>query len=202
MVALTVPPTTSSAPDLFSLAERLAARLVERGETLAVAEGATGGLLSHALTQVPGSSAWFRAGIVAYTDYPKQLLLRVSTETLDEFGSVSIQATVQMARLVRRIFGTHWGLAVTGYADERVAASQRPTSGVPARDPAGTPRIEGEPAPRQPGQTFLAISGSAATPQGEGQLWEERLLPAPDRATYKAEAASAALELLLATIGG
>jgi PncC family amidohydrolase len=196
------PATTSPTPDLVSLAERLAAKLVERNETLAVAEGATGGLLSHALTQIPGSSAWFRAGIVAYTDYPKQLLLRVSTETLEEFGSISIQATVQMARLVRRIFGTHWGLAVTGYADERAAAVQRPTAGVPLRDPAGTPRIAGEPSPRQPGQTFLAISGPAATLQGEGQLWEERLLPAPDRATYKAEAAAAALELLLATIEG
>src|SRR5947209_17423940 len=96
--------STSTPADLFTLAARLGAALAARGETLAVAEGATGGLLAHALTQVPGSSGWFRAGIVAYTDFPKQLLLRVSAEMVEEHGSISLPATVQMARLVRRLF--------------------------------------------------------------------------------------------------
>jgi PncC family amidohydrolase len=76
-------------PTPQELAERLGSLLNERGEKLVVAEGATGGALAHLLTQVPGSSAWFRAGFVAYTDFPKQLILRVSTETILEQGTAS-----------------------------------------------------------------------------------------------------------------
>src|SRR6266508_5467066 len=124
-----------------ALAQRLAAVLGERGDKLVVAEGATGGLLAHLLTQVPGSSAWFRAGLVAYTEYAKQLILRVSTETVEEHGSISPEATVQMARMARRLFGTDWGLAITGYADDSRPAPSVRAPGVPTRNPEGAPRI-------------------------------------------------------------
>src|SRR6266542_4547399 len=94
-----------------ALAQRLAAVLAGRGEKLAVAEVATRGARGNLLTEVPGSSAWFRAGIVANTDFAKQLLLRVSTETIQEHGGISAEATVQMARLARRLFNADWGIA-------------------------------------------------------------------------------------------
>src|SRR5687768_819492 len=124
-------------PTAHELAQRLGEVLVGRGEKLTVAEGSTGGALSHILTQVPGSSAWYRAGIVAYTDFPKQLILRVSTETIHDQGSISAEATVQMARLARRLMASDWGLAVTGYADDTAPALGDRAQGVPGATPAG-----------------------------------------------------------------
>ena len=183
-----------------SLAERLAATLAERGQTLAVAEGATGGLLTHLLTAVPGRSAWLRAGIVAYTEYSKQLILRVSTETVEEHGSISPEATVQMARMARRLFATDWGLAVVGYADDRRPAPSVKPPGVPFRNPEGAPRIMDEARPPTAGLTYIAISGPGAGGQPDSHAWEEWQLNATDRATYKQNAAETALESLLKTI--
>ena len=187
-------------PTPQELAERLAALLKERGEKLAVAEGATGGALSHLLTQVPGSSAWFRAGFVTYTDFPKQLILRVSTETILEQGGISAEATVQMARLARRLMATDWGLAVTGYADDSAPVRDHRAQGVPDAMPASAERIPDEKRAPKAGVTFIAVAGSVEHPteeQPDRHTWEERLIPAPDRASYKEEAAAAALELLL-----
>jgi nicotinamide-nucleotide amidase len=183
------------------LAARLGALLSARGETLALAEGASGGWLAHRLTEVPGSSAWLRAGIVAYTDYAKQLLLRVSTETVDLRGGISAEATVQMARLARRLFSTTWGLALTGYADARAPVAGPPPAGIPTRNPPGYPQIAAEHPPPTPGLTFLAVSTLHPSGQGDTFLWEERHLPAGDRATYKAAASAAALEVLLQVLG-
>jgi PncC family amidohydrolase len=185
-----------------SPAARLGALLAERGQTLAVAEGATGGWLSHLLTSVPGSSAWFRAGVVAYTNYPKQLLFRVSRDTIDERGAISAEATVQMARLARRLFDADWSLAVTGYADASAPSPVGPVPGAPASNPEGVPRIESEGSAPRAGLTFVAVSSRAGTPQGDSQSWEEWELPAPSREAYKHAAATAALELLLKSLQG
>jgi PncC family amidohydrolase len=186
-----------------ALAQRLAAVLGERGDKLAVAEGATGGALANLLTQVPGSSAWFRAGVVAYTDFPKQLVLRVSTETIQEQGAISAEATVQMARLARRLFNADWGVAITGYADDTAPTPDDKAQGVPGTTPPGAERIEEEKRGPQSGLTFLAVAGRVETPTEERpdtHTWEERLLAAPDRATYKEEASASAIELLLSVI--
>src|SRR5688500_6725820 len=190
-------------PSPHELAERLGRVLRVRGEKLTVAEGATGGALSHILTQVPGSSAWFRAGIVAYTDFPKQLLLRVSTETIQDQGGVSAESTVQMARLTRRMMATDWGVAVTGYADDSAPERDDRAQGVPTAAPAGAERIPDEKRAPSAGLTFIAVAGTVEHPteeQPDTHTWEERLIPAPDRATYKEEAAAAAIEMLLSVI--
>ena len=180
------------------LAVRLGDLLTARGEHLVVAEGATGGALANLLTDVPGSSAWFRAGVVAYTDYPKQLLLRVSTDTLIDQGTISAEATAQMARLARRLFTAHWALAVTGYADDRTPAVDERAQGVPGKRPPESEVIPDEKRSPTAGLTFLALS--ARSDDGDQTSWEERWLSAPDRATYKQEASAAAIELLLAAI--
>jgi PncC family amidohydrolase len=190
-------------PTPHELAERLGAVLQERGEKLTIAEGATGGALSHILTQVPGSSAWFRAGIVAYSDFPKQLILRVSTETIQEQGAISAESTVQMARLARRLMASDWGLAVTGYADDTAPVLDDRAQGVPGATPASAERIPDDKRAPSAGLTFIAVAGKVEQPTEERpdtHTWEERLIPAEDRATYKEEAAAAAIEMLLSVM--
>ena len=190
-------------PTPQDLAQRLGSVLRERGEKLTVAEGATGGALSHLLTQVPGSSAWFRAGIVAYTDFPKQLILRVSSETIADQGAISAESTVQMARLARRLMATDWGLAVTGYADDTTPAQDYRAQGVPGATPASAERIPDDKRAPSAGVTFIAVAATVEHPTEErpdSHTWEERLIPAPDRAAYKEEAAAAAIEMLLTAI--
>jgi PncC family amidohydrolase len=97
-------------------AARVEKGLKERGWRLAVAESCTGGLLSHRLTNVPGSSACFLGGIVAYRNEVKARLLGVREETLRRFGAVSPQVAREMAEGARRLLGADLALAITGVA--------------------------------------------------------------------------------------
>lgn len=102
--------------DLLPLAKTVADRLKARGETIAVAESSTGGLISAALLAVPGASAYFLSGAVAYTRQAKQLLLGLDDATLSE-SHVGTQAhALLLARQARAQFSATWGLAETGVA--------------------------------------------------------------------------------------
>lgn len=90
--------------------------LRERGLTLSTAESCTGGLIAHRLTEVPGSSEYFLGGIVSYSNQSKMRDLSVSKKTLEEQGPVSRECALEMAKGVRRRFGTSFGLATTGIA--------------------------------------------------------------------------------------
>ncbi len=90
--------------------------LTERGQTLAVAESCTGGLLSSAFIDLPGSSRYFVEGAVTYTNEAKMRRLGVSAETLDRFGAVSEPCAKEMAEGMRRIAGADYALATTGVA--------------------------------------------------------------------------------------
>ncbi len=87
-----------------------------RGLTVATAESCTGGLISHLLTNVPGSSDYYLGGVVAYANDVKRELLGVNDATLRTVGAVSREAALQMARGVRRLLGADYALAVTGIA--------------------------------------------------------------------------------------
>jgi nicotinamide-nucleotide amidase len=100
--------------DLMPLAETIAARLKARRETIAVAESSTGGLIAAALLAVPGASAYFLGGAVAYTRQAKQLLLGLDEAALTEFRSATEPHALLLARGVRRRFAASWGLAETG----------------------------------------------------------------------------------------
>jgi nicotinamide-nucleotide amidase len=104
-------------------------RLKDRGGTLAVAESCSGGLICHRLTNIPGSSDYFLGGVVTYSNRAKLDLLRVPEETLREKGAVSHETAYAMARGVRELFHSHYGLSVTGIAG--------PTGGTAAK-PVGT----------------------------------------------------------------
>jgi nicotinamide-nucleotide amidase len=90
--------------------------LLERGETVAVAESLTGGALAAALVDVPGVSATFRGGVIAYATELKSELLGVDAALLAERGPVDPDVAVAMAAGVRDRLGATWGLATTGVA--------------------------------------------------------------------------------------
>jgi len=102
----------------FALAEKIAARLIERKETVAVAEGSAGGLISAALLAVPGASAYFVSGAVVYTGTARGVLAGI---TLEEMKSMGIRAASEpyamlLARRMRERLDTTWGLAEAGAA--------------------------------------------------------------------------------------
>lgn len=111
--------------------EEVVGELLRRADlTLAVAESCTGGLIGHRITDVPGSSAYFLLGIVAYSNDAKRQLLSVSADTLEEFGAVSTQAAEAMAEGVRRRAGADLGLATTGIAGPGGGTPEKPVGTV------------------------------------------------------------------------
>jgi competence/damage-inducible protein CinA-like protein len=106
------------------------ALLKARGLTLAVAESCTGGLVGHRLTNVPGSSAYLRGGIVAYANAVKEQTLGVRSVTLAAHGAVSEETAAEMAAGVRGALGADLGLAVTGIAGPDGGTPDKPVGTV------------------------------------------------------------------------
>jgi nicotinamide-nucleotide amidase len=107
--------------------EEVVGRLLRKcGKTLAVAESCSGGLLSHRLTNVPGSSGYFLTGVVAYDNESKVDLLGVSPRLLEVHGAVSHQVARAMAEGIRRCAGADCGLAVTGVAGPGGGTVEKP----------------------------------------------------------------------------
>ena len=98
------------------IAAHLISALRERGQTVAVAESLTGGLICAALVEVPGASAVVRGGIVAYATELKHRLLEVDAGLLARNGPVDPDVAAQMALGVRERLGADWGLSTTGVA--------------------------------------------------------------------------------------
>ncbi|NYV76059.1 CinA family protein [Streptomyces sp. UH6] len=90
--------------------------LTHRGETVAVAESLTGGLVASELTEVPGASKAFLGSVTAYATEVKHRLLGVDDRLLAEHGAVDARVARQMAEGVRRALGADWGIATTGVA--------------------------------------------------------------------------------------
>ncbi|MDQ4106565.1 MAG: competence/damage-inducible protein A [Actinomycetota bacterium] len=100
--------------------------LRERDATLALAESCTGGLLAKRLTDGPGSSAYFKEGLVTYSNDSKGRLLGVKPETLLEHGAVSGAVAREMAEGARKGAGTDYGLSVTGVAGPDGGTEEKP----------------------------------------------------------------------------
>ena len=145
---------------------RVAKLLSARGRTLSVAESCTGGLLGHRLTEIPGSSRFFAGGVVAYSYEAKERLLKVDPDTLVMCGAVSKEIAVQMARGVRALLETDYGLAITGIAG--------PGGGMPDK-PVGL--------------TYIALVGV------NGLRWRKHIWDG-DRSANKQQSVTAALSLL------
>ena len=105
-------------------AAEIIARLTARGQTAAVAESLTGGLLAAALTAVPGASAAFRGGVVAYATEIKATMLGVPRDLLERHGAVHPDVAAAMAAGVRRRMAATIGAATTGVAGPDPADGQ------------------------------------------------------------------------------
>jgi nicotinamide-nucleotide amidase len=124
------------------------ARLSARGQSVATAESLTGGLLAAALTDIPGASAAFRGGVVAYATELKAVLLGVDPGLLDRHGAVSAEVAGAMAGGVAARLGATFGVSTTGVAGPDRAEGK----------PAGTVFIAAS-AGRQPRVRRLALAG-------------------------------------------
>jgi len=146
--------------------------LLERQLTLAVAESCTGGLLGHRLTSVPGSSAYFERGVLAYSNRSKEELLGVPESILRAHGTVSGSCAEAMARGVATLAGAPCALAVTGIAG--------PDGGTPTK-PVGT--------------VFVGLAV-------RGETLARRFYFSGDRAAVKWQSTQAALDMLRRSLGG
>lgn len=103
----------------MSLEADVAKLLIKNSKTIAVAESCTGGLISQLLTDTPGSSKYFKLGIVAYSPQAKISQLNISRKSISEDGTVSSKIALSMAKQIRKAANTDIGLSATGIAGPR-----------------------------------------------------------------------------------
>ena len=140
--------------------------LTEKKQTLAIAESCTGGLITHRLTNVPGSSAYIIASVIAYAYEAKVAALGVSWDTLNKFGAVSAETVTEMARGAHEKFSATIGLAITGIAGPGGGTPDKPV-----------------------GLVYIALADA-------NDVVVERHVWRGDRLQNKEQSAQAALELL------
>jgi len=116
--------------DEDTLEGMIGALLTEKKLTISIAESLTGGLIADRITNVPGSSAYFERGIVAYSNRSKTELLGVPEEVIREHGAVSRETAVLMAEGVRKTSGADVGLATTGIAGPSGGTGAKPVGTV------------------------------------------------------------------------
>jgi nicotinamide-nucleotide amidase len=109
-----------------TMEEVIGLRLTVAGFTLSVAESCTGGLIAERLTNVPGSSAYFREGVVTYSNESKTKLLSIDPELILKQGAVSAEVAEAMAQNVRRISCTDFGVSATGVAGPGGGTDEKP----------------------------------------------------------------------------
>ncbi len=100
--------------DLLGMAERLGARLKQRGETVGAAESSAGGLIAASLLAQPGASAFFVGGAVVYTVAAREALLGITAADMEGMRSASEPYALLLAQRLRQRLGVTWGLAETG----------------------------------------------------------------------------------------
>ena len=100
--------------ELVAIAEQIAAKLIERKQTIAVAESSTGGLISASLLAVPGASAYFLGSAVVYTRDARRILMEIPDEAMKGIRSASEAYAGLLASRIRERFSSHWGLSETG----------------------------------------------------------------------------------------
>ena len=156
---------------LADLAVRLQAACLAHGWTVALAESCTGGLVAHAITEIAGSSDYFRGGIVAYSNDVKRDSLGVPADVLDAHGAVSAQTACAMAAGVRDRLRVDLAAAITGIAGPGGATDAKPV-----------------------GLTYVAVADATG-------MDVRRFVWPHDRSGNKRASAEAALRMLLERIG-
>jgi len=160
-------------PELIALARRVVDENLAAGRKIAVAESCTGGLVSAALTEIPGSSAVVERGFVTYSNDAKQDLLGVAPDIIDTFGAVSIACAWAMAEGALKRSKADVAVAISGVAGPAGGSDQKPVGTV----------------------VFARAVRDRADPEAGDA--EERLFPDTGRSGVRLQAALCALELLL-----
>jgi nicotinamide-nucleotide amidase len=146
--------------------------LRRRGLRLATAESCTGGLLSHLITNVPGSSTYFMGGVVSYAYEAKVRLLGVRWSTLEKYGAVSQETALEMASGVRKALAADVGVSISGIAGPGGGTPEKPV-----------------------GLTWIGLS----TPDAD-EAWSYTWKG--DRLQVKEQSARQAMQLLVDYLGG
>lgn len=120
----------TGAPDILALAERVLAEARTRGLRLATAESCTGGMVSAALTDVPGSSDVFDRGFITYSNEAKQELLGVSAQTIAAHGAVSTEAATALAAGALARSRADVAVSITGIAGPGGGSAHKPVGRV------------------------------------------------------------------------
>ncbi len=117
-------------PQLVDAARKVVEANIAAGRRVAVAESCTGGLVTAAITEIPGSSAMFEAGFVTYSNDAKLKLLGVSSDVLETFGAVSIAVAWGMARGALERTDADVAVAITGIAGPEGGSEKKPVGTV------------------------------------------------------------------------
>ncbi len=156
--------------EIVDLARRVIEENAAAGRRIAVAESCTGGLVSAALTEIPGSSAVFDRGFVTYSNEAKQQDLLVSEDIIDAFGAVSIACVYAMAQGALEHSRADVAVAISGVAGPDGGTEQKPVGTV----------------------VFARAVRGEEKPDAESRLFENQ-----DRTGVRIQATLCALELLL-----
>ena len=116
--------------EIIRLAKQLGSELKDKGLKIATAESCTGGGIAQAITEVPGSSAWFDRGFVTYSNQAKIQMLQVKQESLDDFGAVSEQVAIEMVEGALIYSEADIAVSVTGIAGPTGGTEQKPVGTV------------------------------------------------------------------------
>ena len=116
--------------ELYQLAEQVAAKLTETGDSLATAESCTGGWVAKCLTDVPGSSRWFERGYVVYNGLAKQQMLGVPAEIIKQQGEVSEAVVRSLAEGVLAKSNASISLSISGIAGPGGGSDEKPVGTV------------------------------------------------------------------------
>ncbi|MDD1770715.1 MAG: CinA family protein [Methanomassiliicoccales archaeon] len=155
----------------MNLAREVGRTARDKGRTVALAESITGGLAASLMTDVPGSSDYFLASFVTYSNDSKSKVLGVRCDTLERYGAVSRQVAKEMATGARKVAGADIGASCTGIAGPGGGSEEKPV-----------------------GLVFLAIDDGV-------HVRSERKIYDGDRWAVKSQAAVRLLELLLKALG-
>ena len=111
---------------MANLEQEIGSLLRQKGLTLGIVESATGGLISHLITNVPASSDYYRGSVTAYSNEAKIKVVGVKEDTINKYGAVSYQVAEEMAQGGRKILAVDICLADTGIAGPGGATSGKP----------------------------------------------------------------------------
>jgi nicotinamide-nucleotide amidase len=110
----------------MSIEEEVGALLRQKGLTLGLVESASGGLISHLITNIPGSSDYYKGSVTAYSNEVKVKVVGVKEETINQYGAVSAEVAGEMAQGGKNLLAADICLADTGIAGPAGAAPEKP----------------------------------------------------------------------------